>query len=131
MLSPSVRHSPLLAAVLAIAAPLAAQPTPPAAPGPATPAQATEPAPAGAKPVEKRRYEKVEISGLLFGDGYAVLAHHDPDVDGQWGFWLRRGALTFDAALAGTWSARFRLEVDSPRTSRAGRRRLPSSRTRT
>ena len=59
-------------------------------------------------------YEKVEISGLLFGDAYAVVDHHDPDIDGQWGFWLRRGYLTVDFALAKAWSARFRLEVNSP-----------------
>ena len=70
--------------------------------------------PAEAKPAEKPWYEKVEISGLLFGDAYAVVTHHDPDIDGQWGFWLRRGYLTFDFALARAWSARFRLEVNSP-----------------
>jgi len=90
-----------LPAVLALAAPLAAQ-TPPAA------------APAPAKPPEKPWYEKVRIGGLLFGDAYAVAAHHDPEIDGQYGFWLRRGYLTFDADIATKWSARFRLEVNSP-----------------
>jgi hypothetical protein len=114
MVSPSVRHSPLLAAVLVLAPPLAAQATPTAASVPATTAEATEPAPAEAKPAGKKWYEKVEISGLLFGDAYAVVTHHDPDVDGQWGFWLRRGYLTFDVDVAKAWSARFRLEVNSP-----------------
>ncbi len=82
-------------------------------PSPA-PAPASTAAPAEAKAAGKPWYEKVEISGLIFGDAYAVARHHDPEIDGQWGFWLRRGYLTFDAALAGTWSARFRLEVNSP-----------------
>jgi hypothetical protein len=102
MVSRSVRPALLLAAVLALASPLAAQ-APPA-----------PPAPADAKPEAKKWWEKVEISGLLFGDAYAVVAHHDPDVDGQWGFWLRRGYLTFDVDVAKAWSARFRLEVNSP-----------------
>lgn len=50
----------------------------------------------------------------MFGDAYAVASHHDPEIDGQYGFWLRRGDLTFDADLAPKWSARFRLEVNSP-----------------
>jgi hypothetical protein len=111
MASPSVRHSPLLAAVLVLAAPLAAQ-APLAPPAPATPA---------AKPW----YEKVEISGLLFGDAYAVVDHHDPDIDGQWGFWLRRGYLTVDFALAKAWSARFRLEVNSPGDFESSTRMTP------
>jgi hypothetical protein len=117
MASPSVRHSPgkprgsarffgrvasrlgasFLAGGLVLASPLAAQK-----------------APAEAKPASKPWYEKVEVSGLLFGDAYAVVHQHDPDIDGQWGFWLRRGYLTVDAALAPKWSARFRLEVNSP-----------------
>lgn len=111
--SSSIRHSVLLAAALIFAPRLAAQPFP-AAPALATTAEATAPAPADTKAAGKKWYEKVEISGLLFGDVYAVLAHHDPDVDGQWGFWLRRGYLTFDVEVAKAWSARFRLEVNSP-----------------
>ena len=106
MASPSVRESLLLAAVLVLAPPLAAQ-----APTPEEPPAA---APAASKPAERSWYEKVAVSGLLFGDAYAVAAHHDPAIDGQWGFWLRRGYLTFDVDLAAKWSARFRLEVNSP-----------------
>jgi len=83
----------LAAGALALAAPLAAQ---------------TAPA------VEKPWYERVTISGLLFGDAYAVVAHHDPAIDGANGFWLRRGYLTVDFAVAERWSARLRLEVNSP-----------------
>jgi hypothetical protein len=70
--------------------------------------------PAQSKAAEKPWYGKVQISGLLFGDAYGVVNHHDPDFDGQWGFWLRRGYLTFDVDVATKWSARFRLEVNSP-----------------
>jgi hypothetical protein len=106
--------------VLALAAPLAGQTTPTAAPAPPSTA-----APAETKSAGKPWYEKVEISGLLFGDAYAVLAHHDPAVDGQWGFWLRRGYLTLDFALATAWSARFRLEVNSPGDFESSARMTP------
>lgn len=102
MASATVRLPALLAAGLALAAPLAAQ------------VPAAAPAEAAAKPPGKTWYEKVGIGGLLFGDAYAVATHHDPEIDGQWGFWLRRGYLTVDADLAKAWSARFRLEVNSP-----------------
>ena len=56
----------------------------------------------------------VTISGYLFGDYYAAVAHHDPAVEGQNGFWLRRGYVTFDRALSDALSARLRFEVNSP-----------------
>jgi hypothetical protein len=59
-------------------------------------------------------YERLEVSGYLFGDAYAVLEHHDPAIDDQTGFWIRRGYLTFDADVADEWSARLRFEVNSP-----------------
>jgi hypothetical protein len=121
MASPSMGHSPLLAAVLALAVPLAAETTP----APATPAEATSPAPADVKPEAKKWYEKVEIGGLPFGDAYAVVTHHDPDVDGQWGFWLRRGYLTFDVDVAKAWSTRLRLEVNSPGDFESGAKMTP------
>jgi hypothetical protein len=96
MSNPSSRVSRPLAALaagaLALAAPLAAQTT----------------------PVEEPWYERVTIGGLLFGDAYAVVTHHDPAIDGANGFWLRRGYFTVDFAVAERWSARFRLEVNSP-----------------
>jgi hypothetical protein len=103
MPAPPLRRSPgaLLAALLVLSAPLAAE-TPPAA------------TPASAKPPGKPWWERVEVGGLLFGDAYGIAAHHDPEIDGQYGFWLRRGYLTFDVAVATKWSARFRLEVASP-----------------
>lgn len=116
MASPSVRHSLLLGAVLALAPPLAAQ-APPAPPSPAAPAET--------KAAEKPWYQKIQLGGLLFGDAYAVVAHHDPDIDGQWGFWLRRGYLTLDMDVARTWTARFRLEVNSPGDFESSARMTP------
>lgn len=71
-------------------------------------------APAPAKPAEKQWFEKTKVSGYLFGDAYAALQHHDRSVEGQTGFWFRRAYLTFDFAIADPWSARFRLEANSP-----------------
>jgi len=114
--SPKWRGS-ALAAALALATPLAAQTPPSPAP---PPAQAEEKTPA-----EKPWYEKVKISGYVFGDAYAVVAHHDPEIEGANGFWLRRAYLTFDFAIAETWSARFRLEADSPGDFETGARLEP------
>jgi hypothetical protein len=106
----------VLAGLLAIAAPLAAQqpasPTTPTADAaaPAVEAAAAEPA----KPAEKPWYEKVKVSGYVFGDSYAVADHHDPVIEDATGFWIRRAYLTFDYAIAETWSARLRFEANSP-----------------
>lgn len=56
----------------------------------------------------------VTISGLAFGDYYYVVSHHDPNVDGKNGFWLRRGYLTFDKTLSDEFAARLRFEINSP-----------------
>ena len=58
------------------------------------------PAPAEAKPVERKWYERVEISGLLFGDAYWVVTHHGPDIDAQWpgGFYCPCHGSKFDLA---------------------------------
>ena len=92
--SPVSRLTALAAGAMALAAPLAAQASP--------------------TPSETPWYERVTVSGLLFGDAYAVVAHHDSTIDGANGFWLRRGYLTLDFAVAERWSARFRFEVNSP-----------------
>ncbi len=59
-------------------------------------------------------YDRLEVSGNVFGDAYAVLDHHDPEIEDRTGFWIRRGYLTFDADVADEWSARLRFEVNSP-----------------
>lgn len=89
---------------------LAAQAPPPAGePTVATPAaEAAKPAP------PKPWIESLRISGYMFGDAYAVADHHDPTITDQNGFWLRRAYLTFDATISDAWSARLRLEANSP-----------------
>lgn len=94
------------------AAPAAAAPAPAAqARQPAPPAPVAAPVPA---PADAPWYQKVKVSGLAFGDAYYVIANHDPAVENQTGFWIRRGYLTADAKVADEWSARLRFEVNSP-----------------
>lgn len=81
-------------------------------PAPESKAAATE-APA-ADPAATPWYENVKISGSIFGDGYWVTSHHDPAIEDQNGFWLRRLYLTFDYAIAEHWTARLRFEGNSP-----------------
>ena len=83
------------------------------APTIAPPQPVPEPAPAPAPSVEPWQ-ERLKVSGYVFGDAYAVLAHHEPEVEDQNGFWIRRGYLTFDARVADEWTARLRLEFHSP-----------------
>lgn len=83
-----------VAAVVLAAAPSFAQPVPdPPAPPPPAPTY--------------------KLSGLMFGDYYAVNQDHDPKWDGQQGFWLRRIYFTVDHTFTPRISARFRLEANS------------------
>jgi hypothetical protein len=89
--------------------------SPDAAAPPATPAppdQTAQPPRPAAAP--QPWYEKIKVSGLAFGDAYDVVASHDDAIEGQTGFWIRRGYLTFDAVVADEWSARLRFEFNSP-----------------
>lgn len=56
----------------------------------------------------------VVISGLVFGDYYNVASHHDPNVEGMNGFWIRRAFLTFDRTFSDQLSARLRFELNQP-----------------
>lgn len=103
--------------------PLVVRDAGPAMSAAAAPSAVTAPAPAAALPPavapEARSaaqpvQDRLKISGLLFGDAYAVLANHDDSIENQTGFWIRRGYLTFDAQVAEEWSARLRFEVNSP-----------------
>ncbi len=94
------------AAAAANPAPAVAAPTPPPAVAPMS-----QPV---AAPADLPWYERVKVSGLLFGDAYAVLDQHDPSVADRTGFWIRRGYLTIDSQIADEWSARLRFEVNSP-----------------
>lgn len=82
-------------------------PAPAAAPAPA-------PTPADAKPAASPWSESFMVSGYVIADAYAMLGNHDPTVEDQTGFWIRRGYLTFDTKISDTWSSRLRFEVNSP-----------------
>lgn len=73
-------------------------------------ASTVAPAPAAERPW----YERIKIGGLAFGDAYAVAGHHDPEIQDQNGFWIRRAYLTFDIEVAREWTARLRFEANSP-----------------
>jgi hypothetical protein len=55
-----------------------------------------------------------KFSGLVFGDYYYAVAHHDAAVEGNNGFWLRRVYFTYDNGLSDKIGMRFRLEMNSP-----------------
>ena len=54
------------------------------------------------KPEEKPKspYPSGKVNGLVFGDYYWFSDHHDPKIDGQQGFWLRRAYLGYDHAFS-------------------------------
>ncbi|MFQ5550636.1 MAG: hypothetical protein ACE5FJ_05315 [Gemmatimonadales bacterium] len=56
----------------------------------------------------------IRVSGLAFGDAYAVVAHHDADIENANGAWLRRAYLTFNARVAESTDVRLRFEAASP-----------------
>lgn len=55
-----------------------------------------------------------EISGYMFGDVYYVARNHRSDIEGENGFWFRRIYFTYDHAISGEFSTRFRVEMNSP-----------------
>jgi len=57
---------------------------------------------------------KTKISGLVFGDLYAAIAHHDPAVEDLNGVWIRRIYFTVDHNQSAKLAARVRLEANSP-----------------
>ncbi len=73
------------------------------------PAPAPTPAPAPAAEAKAGK-----LTGLVFGDYYAFLDHHDARFERQNGLWLRRLYLTYDRELSAAWSTRLRLELNSP-----------------
>jgi hypothetical protein len=78
--------------------------------GLATPAfsqtKAEAPAPAATAPPYK-------LSGLMFGDYYAVVSQHLPAWEDQHGLWFRRMYFTYDHTFTPKLSTRFRLEANS------------------
>lgn len=72
---------------------------------------AAPPASAGTPPQEDPE-PSLAISGLLFGDIYAVTNHHLEDAAGSFGGWVRRAYLTADSTSGDGWFARIRLEAN-------------------
>ncbi|HET6528249.1 MAG TPA: hypothetical protein VFG39_05820 [Balneolaceae bacterium] len=56
--------------------------------------------------------EKGKLSGLFFGDYYWIANHHNQDLDGRNGFWIRRIYLTYDYKISDSFSSRLRLEME-------------------
>ena len=69
--------------------------------------------PAGAQEVPDW-IQQTSISGLFFGDVYAVLSHHDPEVEGANGIQNRRMYLNVNTRFNSSWDARVRFEAASP-----------------
>jgi hypothetical protein len=95
-------HAQVVSGQSAPAAPTPAQ-TAPATPSPAQAAPAT---PAPTPPADK-------FSALVFGDYYYFAQDHDPNWEGENGFWLRRIYLTWDHTFSPTLVTRLRLEMNS------------------
>lgn len=58
--------------------------------------------------------ERTELGVLFFGDAYWVAENHDPEIEGQTGFWIRRIYLTLDHEVSETVDFRLRMEAASP-----------------
>ena len=57
-----------------------------------------------------------DIKGYIIPEYYSVASHHDggEGIQGQHGFWIRRIYFGYNAKLGHGWSARVRLEMNSP-----------------
>jgi hypothetical protein len=57
-----------------------------------------------------------DIKGYMIPEYYAVGSHHtgEDGLEGQHGFWLRRVYFGYNTDLGNGWSARVRLEMNSP-----------------
>ena len=62
---------------------------------------------------EEKKFPSGKFSGLMFGDLYDFDAHHDDEVDGEYGFWFRRIYFTYDLDLGEKVTTRFRIEANS------------------
>jgi len=54
------------------------------------------------------------LSAFLYNDFYYIAQNHNEDLEGENGFWTRRVYFTYDNRLTDKFSARFRLEMNSP-----------------
>jgi hypothetical protein len=57
--------------------------------------------------------DKGTLGGLVFGDYYWMAQNHDPELEGENGFWFRRIYLTYDHQISEAFSGRLRLEMNS------------------
>lgn len=57
--------------------------------------------------------ENTTIKGTVFGDFYWIPQNHNPNLEGQNGFWFRRIYLTFETKISDSFSSRLRLEMNS------------------
>ena len=55
---------------------------------------------------------KGELSGLFCGDYYWFANHHNEDIEGNNGFWIRRIYLTYEHQISDSFSSRVRLQMD-------------------
>ena len=90
-----------------------AQGAPPAAPPPPAAPEATKTEPSW------------KISGLVYGDYYWLAADHREALEDQNGFWFRRIYLTYDHTFSKAFSARLRLEMNSPGDFSSSERMTP------
>lgn len=57
--------------------------------------------------------EKGTLSGRVYSDYYWMAQHHNPDIEGQNGFWFRRIYLTYERKFSDAFSSRLRFEAAS------------------
>lgn len=54
------------------------------------------------------------LQGTVFGDFYWIPYNHNPDLEGNNGFWIRRIYLTYERKISESFSSRLRLEMNDP-----------------
>lgn len=57
--------------------------------------------------------DKGTLSGKVYSDYYWMAEHHDEQIEGKNGFWIRRIYLTYNRDLNDSFSSRVRLEMNS------------------
>jgi len=70
--------------------------------------------------------EKGTLSGKVYSDYYWMAQHHDPDIEGQNGFWFRRIYLTYERQFSDEFSSRLRFEAASAGDFGSEREMIPN-----
>lgn len=60
-----------------------------------------------------------DIKGYFIPEYYVAASNHSEELSGQHGFWIRRLYFGYNTNLGSGWSARVRLEMDSPAFEKA------------